>query len=127
MTTPSWKQPNSAPLQLQKEQRSVWWGLAIAMLAALGAGLCCAGPLLYLLFGLSAAGLGLWAAPEWLQWPLAVLALLLLIGVFWRLYLHPQAACPMSTNRYIRPIFWLVTVLVALLLSYPYLLGWWWS
>src|SRR5690625_6542666 len=67
MTTPSWKQPNSAPLQLQQGQRFAWWGLISALLAALGAGLCCAGPLLYLLFGLSATGLGLWAAPEWLQ------------------------------------------------------------
>lgn len=98
-------------------------GLGAALAAGLGAGLCCAGPLLYLLFGVSAAGLARLQAPEWVQALLAVVAVLSLAAVAWRLYGSKRRLCmPQAQRHRWHAMFWLTTIGVAVLLSYPWLL-----
>ncbi|HLS21310.1 MAG TPA: hypothetical protein VK058_01770 [Paenalcaligenes sp.] len=104
--------------------RHFWLGLGAALLSALGAGLCCAAPLLYLLFGVSFAGLSRLDALDWLQWPLGLLALAILAGLFIRLYLSARPLCAGWASKSIRPFFWLTLIIVLVLLTYPYIVAW---
>lgn len=101
-----------------------WWGLGAALAAAVGAGLCCAGPFVYLVFGVSAAAFSGWPALDWLQLPLTIVSALCLLLVFLRLYARRKPVCVNAADRFLRPAFWLTTVLVMLLVSYPYVLPW---
>ncbi len=99
--------------------------MASALVAAMASSLCCIGPLLYLLFGVSAAGLSGLAQLGWLQYPMLVLSSGLLIRGFWRLYLAKRPVC---TERFsltqMRVIYWLCLPLVVAFQLYPYLLPW---
>src|SRR5690625_1578204 len=95
-----------------RPEKRLWLGLGAALMAALGAGLCCAGPLLYLLFGLSAASLGLLSWPTWLQWPLAAIALFFWALVLHRLYFSNRPLCATGIHRYLRLIFWLISCII---------------
>lgn len=103
----------------------VRWGLGAALISALAAGLCCAAPLVYLLFGVSAAALTGLNSLGWLQIPMGLLALLCLGAVFFRLYLSKRPLCTRSMTRtWLQFSFWLVALLVLALLSYPFVLPW---
>lgn len=117
MTTGPLKQPDARP--------GLWWGLGAALLSAVGAGLCCAAPLVYLLFGVSLAGLSRLGTLSWLQWPLGAVALIILVWVFSRLYLSKRPLCTGGVNRYIHWFFWVTVLVVLALLTYPYFLVWW--
>ncbi|CDL38860.1 mercuric transport protein MerT, putative [Citrobacter freundii] len=56
--------------------------LLTAAVAAVTAGLCCVGPLLYLLFGISAASFAVFTQFEFLRIPLMLVSLGLLLRVF---------------------------------------------
>lgn len=110
--------------------RSARWSLAASassFLSALLASLCCVGPLLFALTGLGGAGLLFELEPYRLYF-IAVTALLLGAG-FYFTYRSPRAgdsepgcACPAPTaNRAGEVMLWVVTVLVAAFLSFPYL------
>ena len=104
---------------------SVAWGLGAALLSAVAAGLCCVAPLIYLVFGVSAAAFSGLSKLGWLQVPMAVLALACLGVVFFRLYLSKRPLCVGFTSRIrLQIYFWLVTVLVLAVLSYPFVLPW---
>lgn len=105
----------------------VWLSLGAAFLSALGAGVCCAAPLVYLLFGVSFAGLSRLSALEWLQWPLSAAAVVILLWLFWRLYFSNRPLCATGLHKYIRGIFWVTVLGVGALLTYPYVVLWWWS
>lgn len=112
-------------LQSAAPSKAPWLGMAGALASALGAGMCCAGPFMYLVFGISAAGFMQWGALEWLQAPLTVLSVLCLIAVFWRLYISKKPNCIAGINRYLHLVFWVAVFISAVLLSYSYVLGWW--
>jgi mercuric ion transport protein len=67
--------------------------LLTAAVAAVTAGLCCVGPLLYLLFGISAASFAVFTQFEFLRIPLMLVSLGLLLRVFWRLYFSRRLWC----------------------------------
>ena len=101
--------------------------LVAGVLAAIGASVCCVGPLVLLMLGIG----GAWIANLTLLEPLRpwfVAATLLFLGLaFRRLYLQPQvcepgAACaePIVLKRQ-RLIFWAVALAVLALLSVPWL------
>ncbi len=96
-----------------------------AIVAAMASSLCCIGPLIYLLFGVSAAGLSGVKQLGWLQYPMLVLSSGLLISGFWRLYLVKRPVC---TGRFsltkMRVLYWLSLPLVLAFQLYPYLLPW---
>src|SRR5690625_5617840 len=95
--------------------RRLWLGLGAALLSALGAGLCCAAPLRYLLFGVSFAGLSRLDALDWVQWPLGLLAVAILAGLFIRLYLSARPLCAGWASNSIR-LFCCFTIIIVFLL-----------
>jgi mercuric ion transport protein len=100
--------------------------LAAGILAALGASLCCVGPLVLLALGVSGAWISSLTALEPYRPIFIGLTLLFLAFAFYRLYLAPLvclpgSACanPRTLNRQ-RLAFWVVTVLVLGLIAAPW-------
>jgi mercuric ion transport protein len=102
-------------------------GLLIAgLLSAIGASICCVGPLVLLALGVSGAWIGSLTALEPYRPIFIGLTLLFLGFAFYRLYLThpacaPESACanPRILKRQ-RLAFWIVTVLVLGLISVPW-------
>jgi len=101
--------------------------LAAGALAAIGASICCVGPLVLLMLGIGGAWVANLTALEPLR-PWFIGATLLFLGLaFRRLHLQPQvcapgAACidPLVLRRQ-RWIFWIVALALLGLLSVPWL------
>jgi mercuric ion transport protein len=101
--------------------------LAAGILAAVGASICCVGPLVLLALGVSGAWIGTLTALEPYRPFFIGLTLLFLALAFHRLYLvrrvcTPGSACadPRALKRQ-RLAFWIVTILVLCLISIPWL------
>ncbi|GAC1327011.1 MAG: mercuric transport protein MerT [Collimonas sp.] len=99
--------------------------LIAGVLAAVGASVCCVGPLLLLALGIGGTWVGSLTAMEPYRPYFISLTLLFLGLAFRRLYLVPQVctpgtpcADPRTINRH-RLIFWIVTALVLGLLAVP--------
>jgi mercuric ion transport protein len=101
--------------------------LVVGALAAIGASVCCVGPLVLLTLGIGGAWVANLTAFEPLR-PWFIAATLVFLGLaFRRLYLQPQvcepgAACadPIVMKRQ-RWSFWIVAVVLLALLSVPWL------
>ena len=101
--------------------------LVAGVLAAIGASVCCVGPLVLLALGIGGAWIANLTALEPLR-PWLMAATLLFLGLaFRRLYLQPQvcepgALCaePIVLKRQ-RLIFWVVALALLALLSVPWL------
>ncbi len=100
--------------------------LWLAGFAAIGASICCVGPLLLLSLGIGGAWISTLTAMEPLRPYFISLTLLILAWVFRSLYLLPATctsaqvcADPMVRRRQ-RLIFWLVSVPLIALLTFPY-------
>lgn len=99
--------------------------LIVGTLAAIGASVCCVGPLVLVLLGIGGAWVGNLLAFEPFRPIFIGLALIFLGLAFRKLYLAPQAcaperACanPLVLHRQ-RLIFWIVSVLTLCLLALP--------
>src|SRR6266571_9081093 len=102
---------------------SLWVGI----LAAIGASVCCVGPLVLLALGISGAWIGNLTALEPYR-PIFIGLTLIFLGLaFRRLYLVPEVCAPGApcadprTSRRNRTLFWLVSALLAGLLAVPWL------
>jgi mercuric ion transport protein len=100
--------------------------LAAGIIAAIGASVCCVGPLLLLALGIGGAWIGNLTALEPYR-PIFIGLTLLFLGLTYRqLYLVPQpcmagATCPdPRARKRQRLIFWLVGVLLLGLLAVPW-------
>jgi mercuric ion transport protein len=100
--------------------------LVAGILAAIGASLCCVGPLVLLALGIGGAWIGNLTAFEPYRPLLIGLTLIFLALAFRKLYLVPQAcapgtlcADPQATKRQ-RLVFWAVVVLLLGLLAVPW-------
>ncbi len=100
--------------------------IVAATLAAIGASLCCIGPLVLLALGISGAWISYLTALEPYR-PVFVGITLVFLGLaFRKLYLVPHQCAPdtacaaPATRRNQRIIFWVVTVLLVALLTFPY-------
>ena len=99
--------------------------LVAGVLAAIGASVCCVGPLVLLTLGIGGAWVSSLTALEPVR-PFFMAATLLFVGLaFRRLYLVPQVcepgtpcADPRTVGRQ-RLVFWLVTAAVVALLAVP--------
>lgn len=117
--------PKNRPDAIEPAPAAVRWGLGAALLASLAAGLCCAAPLLYLVFGISAAALSGLNGLSWLQAPMAAVALLCLGAAFFRLYISKRPLCAQqNSRRRLHIYFWATALLALVLLSYPFVLPW---
>jgi mercuric transport protein len=103
------------------------WGLMGAVAAAVGASVCCLGPLLLLALGVSGAWIGNLTAMERYR-PYWMAATLVFLGIaFARVYRKPKedacasgSSCPPNAGRRNKIILWIVTALVLGLLALPY-------
>jgi len=97
-----------------------------AGLAAIGASLCCIGPLVLISLGIGGAWISYLTALEPYQPVFVIITLLFLFLAFRKLYLVPRQCAPNdscalpSVLRNQRIIFWIVTVLLIALLTFPY-------
>jgi mercuric ion transport protein len=100
-------------------------GLA-ALLASIGASLCCVGPLVLISLGIGGTWISYLTAFEPYRWIFVILSLVFILLAFRKLYLVPRACLPGTpcadprTLRRQRIIFWLVTTLLLLLLTFPW-------
>ena len=109
-----------------KETKIATSTLVGAVFAAIAASLCCVVPLVLLLLGIGGAWVSTFTKLEFLR-PVAVTITLLFLGfTFWKLYMTPrtcaidQPCAKPSTLKLQRIIFWVVTFVVLLLLSFPW-------
>lgn len=100
--------------------------LLASALAAIGASVCCAGPLVLLGLGISGAWISHLTKFETIQ-PVFIGLTLVFLGLsFRKLYLQPVACAPgtdcalPSTRRNQRIIFWLVTAVLLAVLAFPW-------
>jgi len=97
-----------------------------AALAAIGASVCCVGPLVLLALGIGGTWISTLTALEPYRPIFIGITLVFLFLAFRKLYLIPRQcasaeACAIpSTLRNQRVIFWVVTVLLIALLMFPY-------
>ena len=100
--------------------------LTLAVVAGLGASACCIGPLLLLSLGLGGAWVGNLTAMEPYSGYFTAIAFIILCVVFHKLYIAPKqcdegAVCvdpKVLKNQ--RIIFWLTTILLIAMVSFPY-------
>ncbi len=106
------------------------WGVAGAIIAAIAASLCCIGPLVLVLLGVSGAWIGGLTALEPFRPYLSAVTLGLLGLAFYRVYRKPkeEACAPGSacanpkTRRGTKITLWVASILVVGLLLSPYVL-----
>lgn len=102
-------------------------GLSGGALAAIGASVCCLGPLVLVSIGVGGAWISNLALLTPYRW-LFVLAALGFMGIAWRkIYRAPAAACEPGTpcalpqtNRGYRILFWAVSALIVFAVAFPY-------
>jgi mercuric ion transport protein len=108
------------------KERSYISSTLAAGLAAIGASLCCIGPLVLISLGIGGAWISYLTALEPYQPIFAVVTLIFLFLAFRKLYLVPRQCAPGDSCalpgvlRNQRIIFWIVTVLLIALLTFPY-------
>lgn len=114
----------------QPRSRSSLPALLGAAAAAIGASVCCVVPLVLVLLGISGAWIAnLTALDAWRPW-FSAATLACLGWAFWTLY-RPASRCrtdgacidPTQLRRR-RRWLWIATGLIALLLLFPYYIGW---
>ena len=100
--------------------------LIAAFLAAIGASVCCVGPLVLLALGIGGAWVSTLTAFTPYRWIFVTIALGFLGWAFYRLYIEPRRckpgdACSIpATLRNQRIIFWVVTILLMALIAFPW-------
>jgi mercuric ion transport protein len=100
--------------------------LITGVLAAVGASACCAGPLILLLLGISGSWAAHLVALEAYSPYFTGLTLLALGAAFYNLYVRPSVCTPgeacitdrVKKNQ--RRLFWIITMPVILLLTFPW-------
>ena len=91
-----------------------------AVLSAVASSLCCLGPLLYLVFGISAAGLTGLGRLSWIQVPMAALSLLFVGYGFRRLYFSSKPVCVGTLSRKkMCLLYWLSVPIILFFILYP--------
>lgn len=97
-----------------------------AALAAIGASLCCVGPLVLLGLGIGGTWISYLTALKPYSPIFSGITLIFLFMAFRKLYLIPRQCAPghscalPSTLRNQRIIFWLVTIILIALITFPY-------
>lgn len=98
----------------------------VAILAAMGASACCAGPLILLGLGISGSWIGNLSLVEPYRPYLMAITLLFFALAFRRLYLQPQVCAtdtPCADDVDIkkqRRVFWIVLVMAVVIIAFPW-------
>ena len=112
------------------KQISPKWPIIGGLLAALGASVCCAGPLILLLLGISGSWIGTLTAFDPLRPYFIIMVVALLFWAGWRLY-RPIDQCqdgdvcaiPQKRKQF-QIIYWPAVSLSLILVSSPYWILW---
>ena len=108
------------------KDRSLVSATVAASLAAIGASLCCIGPLVLVALGIGGAWISYLTALEPYRPFFVVITLVFLFLAFRKLYIiprqcEPDDVCAISTVlRNQKIIFWVISVLLIALLTFPY-------
>lgn len=121
---------NTEPDDKTLKTDSPAWPMVGGVLAAIGASLCCAGPFVLLMLGISGSWISTLAAFD----PFRPYFIVLVVGLFlwagWKVYrpldqCRPDGFCSVADNRRrYRMVFWLTSLIAAMLVSSPYWLVW---
>ncbi len=99
--------------------------LAGALTTAFAATLCCIAPLLYLVFGISAAGLTGLSKLTWLQWPMTIISLGFTTFGTYRLFFSKKPLCTGIIQRKHLVILYFISLpIILFMLTYPFVLPW---
>lgn len=97
----------------------------VALSAAIGSTLCCIGPLIYLIFGISSPYLMSLSEFAYLQIPMTILSLAIFGYGFWSLFFTKKIICTKYiSRRTLMGLYAVVFVLILFFLLYPILLPW---
>ncbi len=108
------------------KDRSLISSTVAAGLAAIGASLCCIGPLVLIALGIGGTWVSYLTALEPYRPIFVGITLIFLFLAFRKLYILPRQCAPdqacaiPSVLRNQRIIFWIVTILLVALLTFPY-------
>lgn len=82
---------------------------------------CCVAPLLFIIFGISAASLSFldFLAPY--RFVFVLLSICSIVYSFWRIYMSQKPLCNGAAS--LKTLFWLLTALSAISLMYPFIDG----
>lgn len=99
--------------------------LVAAIIAAMLSSVCCIGPLVYLAFGISAAAFSGFTQLTWLQIPMLVISVGLMLSGFWRLYFSKKPFCTAKLSRKQTVcLYWLAVPIILIFQLYPFVLPW---
>jgi mercuric ion transport protein len=121
---------NPIDIMMQQERRSAVLVLSGALITALLSASCCLVPTLFIVFGISFAGIINVAALEAYRWIFTALAALMLGIGFYRMVIKKQIECdcePSLTSKILLTLFWTLFVLSLAALFYPYYEGLIWA
>ena len=125
MSSPA-NEATGAVEEAKREKFTTGRALAAGVLAGIGASVCCVGPFVLLLAGISGAWIGTLAALEPYRPFFIGVTLLFLALAFRKLYIAPRICAPGAecaspkVLRRQRVAFWSVTALLGVLLPFPW-------
>ena len=93
------------------------------MATAVASSLCCIGPFVYLVFGVSTASLTSFSQMGRWRMPLMLVSITLVVYGFWRLYFSSRPLCAGVISRTkLLWLYWLSVPLILFSLLYPFVL-----
>lgn len=124
------EEENPLDAMILQERRSAVFVLSGALLTALLSASCCLVPTLFMVFGISFAGIINVAALESYRWIFTTLAVIMLATGFYRMVIRKQIECDCEsslTSKILLSLFWALFLLSLAALFYPYYEGWIWG
>lgn len=124
------EEENPVDVMMQQERRSAVLVLAGAFITALLSASCCLVPTLFMVFGISFAGIINVAELESYRWIFTSAAALMLSIGFYQMVIKKQIECdcePSLTSKILITLFWALFLFSLAALFYPYYEGWIWG
>lgn len=121
---------NPLDTMMQHERRSAVLVLFGALVTALLSASCCLVPTLFMVFGISFAGIINIPELNSYRWVFTAFAALMLSIGFYQMVIKKQIECdcePSVTSRILLILFWLLFLFSLVALFYPYYEGWIWG
>jgi len=124
------EEENPVDIMIQQERRSAVLVLSGAFITALLSASCCIVPTLFMVFGISFAGILNVAELEAYRWLFTSAAVVMLGIGFYRMVIKKQIECdcaPSLTSKILLTLFWILFLLSIAVLFYPYYEGLIWG
>lgn len=124
------EEENPVDAMMQQERKSAVLVLSGALVTALLSASCCIVPTLFMVFGISFAGIINVAALEPYRWIFTSAAVLMLSIGFYQMVIKKKIECdcePSLTSKILLVLFWGLFLFSLSALFYPYYEGWIWG